>query len=304
MSVAMRDAFGSKLAELGNTNKKIVVLDADVSSSTKSANFAKAFPDRFFNCGVAEGNMVGVAAGLASAGFHPAVNTFAIFLVLKGLDQIRHDFCYNHLPLVIAGSYGGFSDSFDGASHQIIEDIAIMRALPNMEVLVPGDAKQAEAALDYAFTRTHPVYIRLCRNAVDELPGTVDFAAHTPLLLRQGKDVTIAATGIMAGRALAAADLLKARGVDAEVFSVPCIKPMDASLIASSLAKTKKLVTVEEHSIMGGFGSALLENLAAAGGVSFSYTPVGVNDRFGDTGPYDALLSAYGLDAEGIAKQV
>jgi transketolase len=148
MSVAMRDAFGAKLAELGKTNDKIVVLDADVSSSTKSAIFGKAFPDRFFNVGVAEANLVGVAAGLATAGYHPVVNAFAIFLALKSTDQIRNVFCYNHLPIVIAGAYGGLSDSFDGASHQSITDIAIMRAMPNMEVIVPADSRQAELALE------------------------------------------------------------------------------------------------------------------------------------------------------------
>ncbi|MFA7119271.1 MAG: 1-deoxy-D-xylulose-5-phosphate synthase, partial [Sphaerochaetaceae bacterium] len=175
MSLTMRDAFGGKLLELGATHPELVVLDADVSSSTKSVMFGKKYPDRFFNCGVAEGNMVGVAAGLATCGYHPVVNAFAIFLALKGTDQLRNDVCYNKLPVVIAGAYGGLSDSFDGASHQSIIDIAIMRALPNMQVIVPADATQAEQSLEYALTQDGPVYIRLNRNSMPDLPVETNF---------------------------------------------------------------------------------------------------------------------------------
>lgn len=305
MSEAMRDAFGKRLAELGAENGKIVVLDADVSSSTKTALFGKTFPSRFFNCGVSEGNMVGVAAGFAACGFHPVVSTFAIFLVLKGADQIRQDFCYNHLPVVIAGAYGGLSDSFDGASHQSIADVAIMRALPNMEVIVPGDAGQAAKALEYALGRDCPVYIRLNRNAFPDLsePKAFAFGDKAPIALREGADVTLAATGITVHAALEAATLLEKDGVRAAVFSVPFVKPLAPALLAESLRKTGRLVTVEEHNIMGGFGSAVLEQLAP-GGVGFKYLPIGIADRFGDTGPYDALLKAYGLDAASIADKV
>jgi transketolase len=303
MSVTMRDAYGKKLAELGEVNKKIVVLDADVSASSKSGYFAKAFPDRFLNCGVAEGNMAGVAAGLASAGFHPVINTFAIFIALKTVDQLRHDFCYNKLPIVIAGAYGGLSDSFDGASHQAVEDIAVLRALPNMEVIVPGDNKQAELALEYALAQDHPVYLRLTRNDSKDLPSSEGFASKTPIMLRPGAEVTIAATGLCAAMALEAAELLEKDGIRAEVFTVPFVKPILGDNLAESLKKTRKLVTVEEHSIMGGFGSAVLEK-AAQSGALFQWQPIGVEDRFGDTGPYGDILAKYGLSAEKIAQKI
>ena len=174
MSIAMRDAFGKHLVKLGETHPELVVLDADVSSSTKSALFGKAFPERFYNVGVAEGNLAGMAAGLATCGYRPVINAFAIFIALKCTDQIRNDICYNNLPVIIAGAYGGLSDSFDGASHQAIEDIALMRALPNMEVIVPSDSRQAELALEYALTRNNPVYIRLNRNAMPDIDTDKD----------------------------------------------------------------------------------------------------------------------------------
>jgi transketolase len=298
----MRDAFGKKLAELGKTNNKIVVLDADVMGSTKSGYFRDAFPDRFFNCGVAEGNMAGVAAGLAASGFHPVINAFAIFIALKCADQIRHDFCYNKLPVVIAGAYGGLSDSFDGASHQSIADIALLRAFPAMEVIVPGDNAQAERALEYAFSRQNPVYIRLTRNEAPELPAQPAFGP-APVMLRDGGDVTIAATGLMAASAFEAARALEKDGVSAAVFSAPFVKPLKGEALAASAAKTGRLVTVEEHSVVGGFGSACLECLAAKG-ARFKHLALGLQDRFGDTGGYDELLAAYGLDARSIAQSV
>ena len=303
MSVAMRDAFGNKLAELGKTNDKLVVLDADVSSSTKSAIFGKAFPGRFFNAGVAEGNMVGVAAGLATAGYHPVVNAFSIFLALKSTDQIRNVFCYNKLPIVIAGAYGGLSDSFDGASHQSITDIAIMRAMPHMEVIVPADSKQAEQALEYALTKKNPVYIRLNRNAMPEVPASDDFGSGKVIKLREGKDVTIAANGITAAMAVEAGKLLAAKGIDAEILSMPFVKPLDGAGLAQSVSKTGRLVTVEEHNVVGGFGSACLESLAPRK-LTFDYMPVGVQDTFTETGAYDELLAAYGLSASGIVGKV
>jgi transketolase len=303
MSETMRDAFGKKLAELGKTNDKLVVLDADVMGSTKSSYFAQAFPNRFFNCGVSEGNMAGVAGGLAASGYHPVINAFAIFIALKCTDQIRHDFCYNKLPVIIAGAYGGLSDSYDGASHQSIADIAILRSLPNMEVIVPGDNAQAVLALEYAVTRHNPVYIRLTRNDTPDLPKSDGFASKTPILLKAGKDVTIAATGLMAAFALEAAGLLEKNGVSAEVFSVPFVKPIAGAALEDSVKKTGRLVTVEEHSIVGGFGSACLEKIAPSG-LQFKYLPLGLKDTFGDTGAFDELLAAYGLTAKGIADSV
>jgi transketolase len=303
MSIAMRDAFGAKLAELGNTHPELVVLDADVSSSTKSAIFGKAFPNRFFNCGVAEGNMVDVAGGLATCGYHPVVNAFAIFLALKGTDQIRNVLCYNHLPVVIAGAYGGLSDSFDGASHQSITDIAIMRAMPNMEVIVPADSRQAEQALEYALAQSGPVYIRLNRNAMPELPESADFAQRKVITLRKGTCVTIAANGITTSMAMQAAETLAAEGIDAEVLTIPFVKPLDGAGLAASVRKTGKLLTIEEHTVIGGFGSACTEALAREQ-LSYRYDAVGIEDRFTETGAYDALLAAYGLSADAIAQRV
>jgi transketolase len=303
MSETMRDAFGKKLAEIGKTNDKLIVLDADVMGSTKTSYFAQAFPERFFNCGVSEGNMAGVAGGLAAAGYRPVINAFAIFIALKSTDQIRHDFCYNKLPVIVAGAYGGLSDSYDGASHQSIEDIAILRSMPNMEVIVPGDNAQAVLALEYALSVHNPVYIRLTRNDSPDLPKSDGFANKTPILQKAGKDVTIAATGLMAAPALEAAALLEKSGVSAEVFSVPFVKPIAGTALEESVKKTGKLVTVEEHSIVGGFGSACLEKIATAG-LQFKHLPLGLKDTFGDTGAYNELLAAYGLTAQGIADSV
>jgi transketolase len=298
----MRDAYGKKLAALGETNNKIVVLDADLSGSTRSSYFAKAFPGRFYNVGVSEGNMAGVAAGFAASGFHPVINTFSIFITLKCCDQIRHDFCYNKLPVVIAGAYGGFSDSYDGASHQAIEDIAIMRAMPKTEVIVPGDNRQAELALEYALKQDHPVFLRLSRNEVDDIPSSDGFERKTPIKLKDGKDITIAATGLTAQIVLEAVPLLERKGISAEVFSVPFVKPIEGDALEVSLKKTGKLITVEEHTVIGGFGSACLEKVARSG-VPFKWLPIGVNDTFGDTGSYKELLAAYGLTAEAIANK-
>jgi transketolase len=303
----MRDAYGKKLAELGGGNPWVVALDADVSGSTRSSYFARAFPDRFFNCGVAEGNMAGMAAGLATCGYHPVINAFSIFLALKSADQIRNDVCYNGLPVVIAGAYGGLSDSFDGASHQAVADIAIFRALPNMEVIVPADNAQAEGALEYALKQKGPVYIRLCRNETPDLPGdspsAAVFAERKPLLLREGRGLTIAASGTTAAAALGAAELLGKAGLDAEVFSVPFVKPAPGRALEDSVRKTGILVTVEEHTVMGGAGSAWLEDLSRRG-LRFSWLPIGIEDHFGETGPYEALLEANGLSAAAIAERV
>lgn len=303
MSIAMRESFGKKLVELGKTNPKLVVLDADVSSSTKSILFGKAYPERFFNCGVAEANMVDVAAGLATCGYHPVVNAFAIFIALKTGDQVRNVLCYNNLNVVLAGAYAGLSDSFDGASHQSITDVAIMRALPNMQVIVPGDARQAEQALEYALSQNGPVYIRLNRNPMPDLPENPDFGNGKVVVLEKGTDVTIAANGITATMALEARKLLAERGIDAEILSVPFVKPFDDDGLAASVAKTGKLVTVEEHNIVGGFASACLEALARKR-LSCTFEPIGIRDRFTETGPYDSLLETYGISAKNIVDTV
>ncbi len=307
MSIAMRDAFGSKLAELGSRHPELVVLDADVSSSTKSSIFAKAYPDRFFNCGVAEANMADVAAGLATCGYHPVINAFSIFLALKATDQIRNVICYNNLPVIIAGAYGGLSDSFDGASHQAICDIAIMRALPNMQVIVPSDSAQAQRALEYALGQTGPVYIRLNRNAMPDLPLTDTVRT---VVCSEGADVTIAANGITASIANEAAALLVKEGIRAEVLSVPFVKPLDLFSLKKSVAKTGRLLCVEEHVLAGGFASAVGEAFlkggalakgALAEGIPCAFDAIGVEDTYTESGPYVPLLAKYGISAENIA---
>ena len=296
MSMAMRDAFGTKLTELGATHPELVVLDADVSSSTKSALFGKAFPDRFFNVGVAEGNMVDIAAGLATCGYHPVVNAFSIFLALKGTDQIRNTVCYNNLPVIIAGAYGGLSDSFDGASHQAITDIAIMRALPNMQVIVPGDAAQAQQALEYALTQKGPVFIRLNRNPMPDLPSSSEIGTVCSV---EGSDITIAANGITASYANEAAALLAKEGINAEVLSVPVVKPLDVESLKKSVFKTGKLLCIEEHVLMGGFASAVSEAFMKQG-ISCRFDAIGIEDTFTESGPYEPLLAKYGISAEHI----
>ena len=319
MGETMRDAFGKKLASLGSTRKDLVVLDADVSSSTKSNYFAKAFPDRFFNVGVAEANMVDVAGGLATAGFHPVVNAFAIFLALKGTDQIRNVLAYNSLPVVLAGAYGGLSDSFDGASHHSIADIAIMRAIPGLKVIVPSDAAEAELALEYALGCKGPVYIRLNRNDSPILPareaaqeaaremaqGTAGGAGagiEKIRVLRTGKDVTIAAAGLCVSMGLEAAQKLAEKGIDAEVLDVATIKPLDASALAASVRKTGKLVTAEEGTVVGGLAGACAEALSELG-ISYKLSRVGVQDCFTESGPYAAILAKYGISAAEIASR-
>jgi len=303
MGETMRDAFGKKLAALGAVNKELVVLDADVSSSTKSSIFAKAFPDRFFNVGVAEANMVDIAGGLATAGFRPVVNAFAIFLALKGTDQIRNVLAYNSLPVVLAGAYGGLSDSFDGASHHSLTDIAIMRAVPGLKVIVPGDAADAERALEYALTCDGPVYIRLSRNDNPGLPARdAKQSVEKIRVLREGSDLTIAAAGLCVSMALEAAEKLAAKGVKAEVLDVASIKPLDVETLAASVKKTGKLLTAEEGNVLGGLAGACAEALAEKG-VAFKLARIGVQDCFTESGPYGAILAKYGISADAMAEK-
>ena len=303
MGETMRDAFGKYLAKLGNYRDDLVVLDADVSSSTKSSYFAKAFPNRFFNVGVAESNMVDIAGGLATAGLRPVVNAFAIFLSLKATDQIRNVLAYNRLPVVLVGAYGGLSDSFDGASHQSLEDIAIMRSIPGLEVIIPADSSEALRALEYALEQDCPVYIRLNRNQIPDLEARSDDEPLTRIrALRSGCDVTIAASGICVSIALKAAEILADYGISAEVLDVASIKPLDISTLSASVARTARLVTAEEHSIVGGLGSACAEALSEKG-IAFRLHRIGVRDCYTESGPYDILLAKYGISVDEIVRQ-
>jgi len=301
MSVTMRDAIGKRLASIGHRRADLVVLDADVSSSTKSNYFAAEFPERFFNVGVAEANMVDMAAGLATCGFRPVVNAFAIFLALKGTDQARNVLCYNKLPVILLGAYAGLSDSFDGASHHAIADVSIMRSLPNMTVIVPSDNAEAEAALEAALDRNGPVYIRVNRNQVADLPAReAPFKIGKISKYREGSDLTIAASGICVAMALEAADRLRKVGVSAEVLNVATIKPIDIPSLSDSVRKTGRLVVAEEHTIVGGLAGACAEALAS---VPHVMDVVGLRDTFAESGPYDKLLEKYGISAAEIERK-
>lgn len=297
---AMRDAYGEALVELGKVNADVIVLDADVASSSKTVLFKNAYPDRFFNIGIAEGNMVGIAAGLAAAGKTPFVNTFALFLTLRAGDPVRSLVAYNKLNVKLAGTYGGFSDSYDGASHQSVEDVAVMRSIPNLTVIVPCDEFQTKAAVFAAAAHEGPVYLRLSRA---EVPPVYDanykFVVGKGTCLKEGSDVTIIANGYMVTKALEAADVLAAEGVKAEIIDMATVKPIDAGLILKSARKTGAVVTVEEHSIYGGLGSAVAEVLA--GELPLPVEIVGIRDVFGESGAYEPILSKHGLDKAGVA---
>ena len=301
MSIAMRDALGQALVNIGKTDDKLVVLDADVSGSTKTGLFGQAYPDRFYNVGVAEANMAGMAAGMATAGYKPVISAFAIFLALKSTDQIRNVICYNNLPVVIAGGYAGLSDSFDGASHQSITDLAIMRAFPNMKVVVPGDSDQVEDALAAALNEGGPVYLRLCRNPTPALNSKEKFAFGKADVVKEGTDVTLASCGITLATTIEAAAALEKDGVSAEVLNLASVKPMDAKTIIASASKTGKVLTIEEHSVIGGMGSAVAEILAKNKPVPMDF--IGVEDTFTESGPYDLIMNKYGMGVDSIVKK-
>ncbi len=302
MGIAMREAWGKALVKMGKIHPELVVLDADVSSSTKSAFFQKEYPNRFFNCGVSEANMVGTAAGLATAGFRPVVNAFAIFLALKATDQIRNAVAYNNLPVIIAGAYGGLSDSYDGASHQSITDLAIMRAIPNLKVIVPSDSNQAEQALEYALKQDGPVYIRLNRNPMPDFEKYSDFEKGKAIKIKDGKDLTILSNGITFSFALEASKKLEEKGYSVELINSPFIKPLDENAIIESVKKTGKIITVEEHNIIGGFSSAVSEALVKSS-INCKFIPIGIEDQFTQTGDYIELLTYYGISKENIVKK-
>jgi transketolase len=300
--VAMRDAFGEALLLLATEFPEMVVLDADVSTSTRTAAFGKRHPDRFFNVGVAEANMMDVAAGMATCGLRPVVNTFALFLTLKAADQVRNIVCYNKLPVILAGNYAGLSDSYDGASHQSILDLAIMRAMPNLTVVVPADGVELRQALMAALRRDGPVYIRICRN-----PTPMLFADAPPLeigkirKLKDGRDLTIAVCGVPTSMAIETADRLAQRGVAVDLLEVSTIKPIDAEALAVSACKTGKVLTVEEHTIHGGLGSAIAEVLSQRAPARMGM--IGIQDTFAESGDYNALLRKYGISVERIESE-
>ena len=304
MAKQLREVYGTVLKELGETNQDIVVLDADLSGSTKSAIFGKAYPDRFFNMGIAESNMVSTAAGLATVGKIPFVNTFTVFLTTLGLIAARGQVCYGNLNVKFGGAYCGMSDALDGASHHALEDIANMRSLPNMRIIAPSDETSCRWATQRAAEHYGPVYLRLRRDVYPDLyPAGTEFEMGKGAIVREGTDVTVIACGLLVHKAMEAAEALEKEGVSVRVVDMYSIKPIDEELIIRCAKETGALVVAEEHNIYGGLGSAVSEVLAHAGvGVPTEF--VGIRDTFTESGKYAELLAKYGVDAEGVKRAV
>ena len=301
MGKATRDAYGEALKELGAQYPDIVVLDADLSASTKTKDFADVYPDRFFDCGIAEGNMMSVAAGLASCGKIPFASTFAVFGAGRAYEQIRNSICYPKLNVKIALTHAGLTVGEDGATHQMLEDIALMRVLPNMTVIVPADAAETKAAVKWAASYHGPVFIRMGRAKCDDITDPEQpFIPGKAAMLRKGYDLTIIACGIMTGKAMQAADILTGAGISARVINMSSIKPIDESAIIKAAEDTGAILTAEEHSVKGGLGSAVAEVVVKNCPVPMAM--VGVEDQFGESGTADDLLKAYGLTAAKIAE--
>lgn len=297
--IATREAYGNYLVELGKKNPDIVVFDGDLSGATKTAIFKKAFPDRHFNAGIAECDLMGMAAGISTTGKIPFASTFAIFGAGRAFEIIRNSICYPKLNVKIACTHAGVSVGEDGGSHQAIEDIALMRVLPNMTVLVPADATETKRMMDAALEINGPVYIRLGRLATSViLPDDYKFEVGKAATLREGGDVTIMAIGLMVERALEAAETLKAEGIDARVLNMGSIKPIDRDAIVKAAKETGAIVTAEEHSVIGGLAGAVCEVLAET--VPTPVEKVGINDVFGQSGKALDVLDHYGLTAEHI----
>ena len=299
--IATRHAYGEALKAVG-ANKKIVALDGDVSTCTMSAIFGNAYPDRFFNVGIAEANMLGMAAGLSTMGYVPFTHAFAMFMAGRGYDQIRNSICYPHLNVKCVGTHAGLSVGEDGATHQCIEDIALMRAIPGMTVICPADAIETEAAVQAISEFVGPVYLRIGRLPVEIVNNYegYHFEIGKANQLKDGKDVTIIATGLMVPDALKAAEMLKADGIDARVLNMHTIKPLDVQAVVKAAEETGCIVTAEEHNVLGGLGAAVAEVVSDQHPVPVKR--VGVQDCFGRSGDAMALLKLYHLTAEDIAK--
>lgn len=300
--VATRDAYGKALVELGQKNSQVVVLDADLSCSTKTINFAKAFPERFFNMGVSEQDMMGTAAGLALGGKIPFASSFAMFATGRAFEIVRNSIVYPHLPVKICASHAGLTVGEDGASHQTVADIAIMRALPGMTVIVPADAIETKQVIHAVADFAGPVYVRLSRAAFPVFLGdNYKFQIGKAVELREGKDIAIVACGLMVYQAVKAAELLAQQGIQASVVNMSTVKPLDGDMLTRLAERTGCILTVEEHSVLGGLGSAVSEFLAESGKVLVHRH--GILDEFGQSGPAEVLLKHYHLMPEDIAQQ-
>ena len=302
--IATRESYGNALAECGAKYPNLVVLDADLAGATKTGVFQKAFPDRHIDCGIAECNMTGIAAGLATCGKIPFISSFAMFAAGRNFEQVRNSIGYPHLNVKIGATHAGITVGEDGATHQCNEDVALMRTIPGMTVIVPSDDVEAKAAVRAAIEMEGPVYLRFGRAAVPVINDKPDykFEIGKGVLLREGTDVTIIASGITVSSALDAAEMLTADGINAEVINIHTIKPLDEELVLASAKKTGKVVTAEEHTVIGGLGSAVCDCLSEK-----HPTPVlriGMQDTFGESGSANALVEKYGLDGKGIYEKV
>ena len=302
--IATRESYGNALVELGAEHDNLIVLDADLAAATKTGVFKKAYPDRHIDCGIAECNMMGIAAGLSTTGIVPFAITFAMFAAGRAFEQVRNSIGYPHLNVKIGATHAGISVGEDGATHQCNEDIALMRTIPGMVILNPADDVEAKACVKAAYEYNGPVYLRFGRLAVPVINDRPDykFELGKGVVLREGKDVTIVATGLCVSSALEAAEKLAADGIDAKIINIHTIKPLDEELIVAAAKETGKVVTVEEHSVIGGLGSAVCDALAEKCPVPVK--KIGVQDVFGESGPAVALLAKYKLDGEGVYEQV
>ena len=300
---ATREAYGEALAEFGAKYENLVVLDADLAGATKTAVFKKAFPDRHFDCGIAEGNMVSVAAGLSTTGLIPFASSFAMFLAGRAFEQIRNSIGYPHLNVKLGATHGGITVGEDGATHQCLEDFSVMRTIPGMTVICPADAVEARAAVEAAINYVGPVYLRFGRAAAPVLfdKDSYKFEWGKGVVMSDGADVTIIANGFMVAPALEAKELLKADGIDAAVINMHTIKPLDTELVHRYAEKTGEIVTAEEHNVIGGLGSAVCE--AVCGVSPVPVLRVGVEDQFGRSGKVPPLLEYYGLTPKNIAEK-
>ena len=302
--IATRDSYGNALVELGKEHENLVVLDADLAAATKTGVFKKVFPERHIDCGIAECNMMGVAAGLATTGKVPFASSFAMFAAGRAFEQIRNSIGYPKLNVKIGATHAGISVGEDGATHQCNEDIALMRTIPGMVVINPSDDVEARAAVKAAYEHEGPVYLRFGRLAVPVINDREDykFELGKGVVLREGKDITLIATGLPVAETLEGAEKLAADGIDAKVINIHTIKPLDEELIVEAAKETGKVVTIEEHSVIGGLGSAVCDVLSEK--APTKVLKIGINDTYGESGPAVELVKKYGLDAESIYKKI
>lgn len=302
--IATRDSYGNALAELGKEHENLVVLDADLAAATKTGVFKKAYPERFIDCGIAEANMTGVAAGLSTCGKVPFISSFAMFVAGRAFEQVRNSIGYPHLNVKIGATHAGITVGEDGATHQCNEDIALMRTIPGMVIINPADDVEARAAVKAAYEYEGPVYLRFGRLALPIIhnESSYKFEIGKGEILRDGKDVTIVATGAMVSNSLEAAEKLAADGIEAKIINIHTIKPLDEELVVAAAKETGKVVTVEEHSVIGGLGSAVCDTLAQK--APTQVMKIGMNDTFGESGSAVELLKKYKLDAESIYEKI